>query len=50
MSAVAIDLSQVDPEVSTPEEVLEWAYATYRRVAIVSSFQAESSVLIHMAS
>src|SRR5262252_3943960 len=34
----------------SPEAVLEWTYATYRRVAIVASFQAESSVLIHMAS
>jgi phosphoadenosine phosphosulfate reductase len=50
MSAVAIDLAAVDMEARTPEEVLEWAYATYGRVAIVASFQAESSVLIHMAS
>jgi phosphoadenosine phosphosulfate reductase len=38
---------QLDPR---PEEVLAWAYRTFRRVAIVASFQAESSVLIHMAS
>jgi thioredoxin-dependent adenylylsulfate APS reductase len=37
-------------EASSPEEVLEWAYRTFRRVAIVASFQAESSVLIHMAA
>src|SRR5205807_2198317 len=34
----------------SPEEVLEWAYRSFRRVAIVASFQAESSVLIHMAA
>lgn len=33
-----------------PEAILEWTYRTYRRVAIVASFQAESSVLIHMAA
>jgi len=32
-----------------PEEILAWAYRTYRRVAIVASFQAESIVLIDMA-
>jgi phosphoadenosine phosphosulfate reductase len=30
--------------------VLEWAYASFDRVALVASFQAESSVLIDMAS
>ena len=30
--------------------MLEWAYRAFRRVAVVASFQAESSVLIHMAS
>ncbi|HEY4027804.1 MAG TPA: phosphoadenylyl-sulfate reductase [Candidatus Dormibacteraeota bacterium] len=50
MTAVAIDLSAVDLERQTPEAVLEWAYRTFRRVAIVASFQAESSVLIHMAA
>jgi len=50
MTAVAIDLSAVDLEGRGPEAVLEWAYSTFRRVAIVASFQAESSVLIHMAS
>ena len=35
---------------SAPETVLQWAYATFPRVAIVASFQAESSVLIEMAS
>ena len=37
-------------ELEQPEAILEWAYRTYGRVAIVASFQAESSVLIHMAS
>ena len=35
---------------ASPEAVLRWAYATYPRVVIVASFQAESSVLIDMAS
>jgi thioredoxin-dependent adenylylsulfate APS reductase len=35
---------------SAPETVLQWAYATFPRVVIVASFQAESSVLINMAS
>ena len=33
-----------------PQAVLHEAYATYPRVAIVASFQAESSVIIDMAS
>lgn len=33
-----------------PQAVLEWAYQNFPRVAIVSSFQAESSVIIDMAS
>lgn len=37
-------------EASSPETILEWTYRTFRRVAIVASFQAESCVLIHMAS
>jgi thioredoxin-dependent adenylylsulfate APS reductase len=47
MSAVA------PPEIAAgagPETVLQWAYATFPRVVIVASFQAESSVLIDMAS
>jgi thioredoxin-dependent adenylylsulfate APS reductase len=36
--------------VNTPETVLQWTYQTFPRVAIVASFQAESSVLIDMAS
>ena len=50
MSALARELIVDDEDDRSPEEVLEWAYGTYRRVAIVASFQAESSVLIHMAS
>jgi phosphoadenylyl-sulfate reductase (thioredoxin) len=38
------------PESTPAEEVVEWAYATYDRVALVASFQAESIVLIDMAS
>jgi len=33
-----------------PEAVLRWAYGTFPKVAIVASFQAESSVLIDMAA
>lgn len=35
---------------ATPEAVLRWTYESYPRVVIVASFQAESSVLIDMAS
>jgi phosphoadenosine phosphosulfate reductase len=41
------------PEVMTdagPEVVLRWAYESFPRIAIVASFQAESSVLIDMAA
>jgi len=38
----------VDLEV--PEAILQWAYETFPRLVIVASFQAESSVLIDMAS
>lgn len=33
-----------------PEAVLRWAFESYSRVAIVASFQAESSVIIDIAS
>src|SRR5690242_6463151 len=33
-----------------PEAVLRWAHETFDRVALVASFQAESSVLIDMAA
>ncbi len=47
-----MSFSAADPVLSgsTPEAVLRWAYDTYLRVVIVASFQAESSVLIDMAS
>ena len=48
--STARELAADDQEGRRPEEVLEWAYRTFRRVAIVASFQAESSVLIHMAA
>ena len=35
---------------ATPQEVLRWAYDTYPEAVIVASFQAESSVIIDMAS
>jgi phosphoadenosine phosphosulfate reductase len=35
---------------TSAETVLQWAYDTFPRVVIVASFQAESSVLIDMAS
>jgi phosphoadenosine phosphosulfate reductase len=35
---------------AAPQEVLRWAFDNFPRVAIVASFQAESSVLIDMAS
>jgi phosphoadenosine phosphosulfate reductase len=39
----------VDLEAATADETLRWAYSSHRRVALVASFQAESSVLIDMA-
>ena len=48
--STARELAADDQEGRRPEAVLEWAYRTFRRVAIVASFQAESSVLIHMAA
>ena len=38
-----------DLETQTAEQILRWAYAEHERVALVASFQAESSVLIDMA-
>ncbi|HSS95098.1 MAG TPA: phosphoadenylyl-sulfate reductase [Candidatus Dormibacteraeota bacterium] len=35
---------------AAPEAVLRWAYESFPQVAIVASFQAESSVLIDMAA
>jgi len=41
----------VDPfDDAKPQDVLRWAYETYPEVVIVASFQAESSVIIDMAS
>jgi thioredoxin-dependent adenylylsulfate APS reductase len=37
-------------EEGTAEEILRWVYSRFERVAIVASFQAESTVLIDMAS
>jgi len=34
----------------SPESILHWAFETFPRVAIVASFQAESSVLIDMSA
>ena len=40
----------VELESGAPEAVLRWAFESFPRVAIVASFQAESSVLIDMAA
>ena len=37
-------------EEAEAEQVLRWAYSRFRRVAVVASFQAESTVLIDMAA
>jgi phosphoadenosine phosphosulfate reductase len=50
MTAMLPDGAAVELAESGPEEILDWVYRSFRRVAIVASFQAESSVLIHMAS
>jgi thioredoxin-dependent adenylylsulfate APS reductase len=34
----------------SPEAILRWAFETFQRVALVASFQAESSVLIDMSA
>lgn len=38
-----------DLEAAGAEEILRWTYASHGRVALVASFQAESSVLIDLA-
>jgi len=48
MSQVAV--SPTDLDTATAAEVIAWTYSNHRRVAIVASFQAESSVLVHLAS
>jgi phosphoadenosine phosphosulfate reductase len=50
MTAITLDLAGADLGGRSPVEVLEWTYRTFHRVAIVASFQAESSVLIDMAA
>jgi phosphoadenosine phosphosulfate reductase len=45
-----LDRAAARLEDAAPEEILGWAYSRFRRVAIVASFQAESTVLIDMAS
>jgi thioredoxin-dependent adenylylsulfate APS reductase len=47
MSSPAIVL---DSHEATPQDILQWAYETYPDIIIVASFQAESSVIIDMAS
>jgi phosphoadenosine phosphosulfate reductase len=47
MSALA--RAELIPD-SSAEELLRWAYESFSRVVIVASFQAESSVLIDIAS
>ncbi len=41
---------QASSSEADPEAVLRWAFASFPRLVIVASFQAESSVLIDMAS
>ncbi len=41
--------AELESGAASPEAVLRWAYESFPRVAIVASFQAESSVLIDMA-
>ena len=43
-------MTQVTPPEGTAEEILAWTYKRFRRVALVASFQAESLVLIDLAS
>lgn len=45
-----LDRAAARLEGASPEEVLGWAYQSFRRVAVVASFQAESTVLIDMAA
>src|SRR5258708_6812871 len=47
MSALAQDQILAD---ANPEDILRWAYETFANVAVVASFQAESSVIIDMVS
>ncbi len=47
-----VGLAEVASELehATPQEILAWTFARFPRTVIVASFQAESSVLIDMAS
>ena len=45
----AVSFSEIAAGASS-ETVLRWAYETFPRLVLVASFQAESSVLIDMAS
>lgn len=47
MSALAQAAAELDT--ASAEEVLRWTYSRFKRVAIVASFQAESTVLIDLA-
>jgi thioredoxin-dependent adenylylsulfate APS reductase len=46
----AFSAAAAELERASAEEVLSWAYSRFRRVAVVASFQAESTVLIDMAA
>jgi 3'-phosphoadenosine 5'-phosphosulfate sulfotransferase (PAPS reductase)/FAD synthetase len=39
-----------DLEGASPEEILRWTFDRFTRVALVASFQAESSVLVDIAA
>ena len=51
-TANAIALAEASDELreATPQEILAWTFSRFPRTVIVASFQAESSVLIDMAS
>jgi phosphoadenosine phosphosulfate reductase len=43
-------IAPAEINLGAPEAILQWAYEAFPRLVIVASFQAESSVLIDMAS
>jgi thioredoxin-dependent adenylylsulfate APS reductase len=43
-------IAPAEINLGAPEAILQWAYEAFPRLIIVASFQAESSVLIDMAS
>jgi thioredoxin-dependent adenylylsulfate APS reductase len=45
----ALALAAAELEEAAAEDILRWTYSRFERVAIVASFQAESTVLIDMA-